>query len=527
VEGSTLSSTAVRHLVRLISAATLAFAALTGGCGEDKTLFNADVASQPDVADATENRDAPADTEPQDAANDGTGTADAPDVPDAELADTTPTDTFDPGPDPCDEVNSLPPQFAAQVANYTAQDDLAAWPAGSVVFAGSSSIRRWEGLAEAYTDYAPIQRGMGGAALGEIAHYAEALITRHDPRAVVIYAGTNDLTGGVPAELVVERFRCLRYRIGQDLGWDRPLVFIGVTPSPARWDSWATASAFNDAVAAIAEGDPAVTFVDVAPAFLATGEPPAESLFVSDRLHLSPSGYALWDRVIRTAITLVVAPNAPASAPSPALTAGTRILVDLGPDNAEDGQQTASPDPRGQHWNNWHALEGGVSILPGERLAALVTTTGAPTGIDLVIAGGFIGNGRANGGLLAPEVGRLGPLAVGSATGDYFYVAGDDSPGALSLRGLDPARTYTLRVFAARDASEVRISRYTVSGASQATTTLQTSGAGAGSGGSMTNNDDVAALNGLRPDPWGNLFIDVTREQGIYAYVGILELTVD
>ncbi len=73
---------------------------------------------------------------------------------------------------PCAEADRFAPLFGAQMARWTAQDALAPWAPGAVVFVGSSSIRRWEGLARAYADYAPIQRGLGGAQLGEIARAA-------------------------------------------------------------------------------------------------------------------------------------------------------------------------------------------------------------------------------------------------------------------------------------------------------------------------------------------------------------------
>jgi len=472
--------------------------------------------------------DAAADTVPEavlDASPDAT-----PDTRPADLADglaDAVADTAEPGPDPCAEVDAFRPVFAANVATFAAQDALGGWPTGPLVFAGSSSVRRWEGFAQAYTDYAPLQRGMGGAQLAEIAYSARTLITSHDPRAILVYAGTNDLSAGVAADVVLDRLRCLRARIGQDLGWDRPLLFVGVTPNPARWSSWPTAAAFNAAAASLAETDPALTFIDVAPTFLATGEPPMASLFVSDGLHLSASGYALWDSVIRPVVAATLAPKPHAVAPVPALPAGTRVLVDLGPSNPEDGEVSPSPDYRGQHWNNWHALPGGGTVLPGEQRVDLVTTTGSPTAIDLVVTGGFMANGRRNGGLLWPDAALLGDLAVGSATGDFFYIEGDDVTGGLFLRDLDPAARYTLRLFAARDDAQVRVTRYTVSGTVSATATLQTSGAGAGHDGATTNDDDVVTFTDVRPDAWGHVFIDVAREQGTYGYLSALELTVE
>lgn len=441
----------------------------------------------------------------------------------AVIPDATPA-PFDAGPANCDEVDRFGPVFATEINRFAAQDPQGPWPEGPVVFAGSSSIRRWEELSRDFRDYAVIQRGVGGAQLAEIARASETLITRHAPRAVVIYAGTNDLALGVARTVVLDRLRCLRHRIGTSLGWSLPVLFVSVAPNPSRWAGWSNARAFNEAAQALAAQDPGLVYVDVATPFLATGSPPDAGLFVADGLHLSARGYALWRAPIRAALEAAVPPRAPLTNAPNALAPGERLLVDLGPSNPADGEVTPSPDHLGQHWNNWHPLQAPGASLPGERLAALVNTAGARTGIYLVIAGGFLSNGRRNGGLLWPDPMRLGSLAVGSATGDFFFVQNEDAPGALSLRGLDPARAYTLRLFAARDDAEVRVTRYTVHGAMTETVTLQTSGPGAGRDGGTVNDDDVATLRGVRPDAWGGLFVDVALERGAFAYLSALEL---
>ena len=72
-------------------------------------------------------------------------------------------------------------------------------------------------------------------------------------------------------------------------------------------------------------------------------------------------------------------------------------------------------------------------------------------------------------------------------TGDFFYIDGPDNPGGLALTSLDPARRYTLRLFASRDWGEqYRRTRYTV-------------------------------YTGLQPDAWGQLHLDVATEAGAYA----------
>lgn len=436
-------------------------------------------------------------------------------------------DPFDAGPDPCGEVNQFVPIFPEIIARWSEQDAIGGWPDNPVVFVGSSSIRRWEDLARSYTDYSPLQRGFGGTQMGEVAHYAHELVGRHNPRAIVVFAGTNDIDANVDPNVVVDRFRCFRYRVGQELGWERPIVFIAITPNPARWMQWPKAKKVNDAIATIASTDPAVYFADVATPFLATGSPPDASLFVSDQLHLSAAGYTLWNSALRPIVETATTPTPQSLASNPPIPPGTRLLIDLGPSNVEDGEITPSPDYLGQHWNNWHSISGGIPILPGEQLVNLVATQGTKTNIDLVISGGFSSNGRANGGLLWPEQAKLGSLAVGSATGDFFYTDGPDIPGSLFLRELDPTRSYTVRLFAARNDTEARTTRYTLTGATSTFTTLQTTGPGASVSGATTNDDTIVEFQGVKPDAWGHLFIDVAIESGAFAYLSLLEIEVE
>jgi len=442
-----------------------------------------------------------------------------PDSRDSTGGDDTSNDTAD----HCAESDAFGSVYDDVIATWTTQDDEAPWPANPLVFVGSSSVRRWEGFALAYQDHTPLQRGFGGAQLGEVAQRSEDLVTRHDPKAVILFAGTNDVHVGVEPEVVVERFRCFRQRVGAALGRDRPVLFVGITPTPARWDGWEQAAEVNAAVAAIAETDPGVIYVDVPAAFLATGEPPSDHLFVEDDLHLSVAGYTLWDSVLRPAVETAVEPT-PQGGGAP-LDSGTRILVDLGPSNADDGELTTSPDWLGQHWNNWHRLDSDTAVLPGEHLDGLVDTSGSPTDIDIVISGGFGANGRSNGGLIWPNPELLDNLAVDAATGDFFYTDGADAPGGLFLRGLDPASSYTLRLFGAQEDLERRVTTYTVLGESIASIDLQTSGSGAGHDGGPINDHVVAELNDLQPDAWGQLHLDVSVREGSYAYLSILEIS--
>ncbi len=424
---------------------------------------------------------------------------------------------------PCDALGQLASGgFQAAVDRWGAQVDEVPFEAGRVVFAGSSSMRLWERLLEDLSAWSPIQRGFGGSRLWDVAEHSGQLITRHDPSAVVVFAGTNDIAAGLSADEVLAGYRCLVERVADDLG-DRPIAFVAITPTPARWASWAQASAVNDGVAALAAEWPDLHFIDTTEAFLQTGAPPDASLFRADGLHLSAAGYALWTALIRPQLASFAPAVLPTVTP---LAPGTRILVDLGPSNPEDGEPTVSPDGSGLHWNNWHPMEGQSEMLPGEQRGALVDVTGTPTSVRLVLSSNMTSNGILNGGLLTPDAQLLGDLAVATATEDYVWLEAGDT-GAIALEGLDPSARFGLRLFASRAASETRITRYTVSGANgRETRDLPVSGAGLGGGSYDGNTGSVAAFSGLAPDAYGRLHLDYSALQGAFAYLGILELTV-
>ncbi|MCO4771021.1 MAG: hypothetical protein KDA24_13385 [Deltaproteobacteria bacterium] len=423
---------------------------------------------------------------------------------------------------PCDSMaGNTSGSFQGIVDTWADQVDAVPFEGGRTVFAGSSSIRLWERLLEDFSAWSPLQRGFGGSRLWDVAEHSAQLVTRHDPSAVVLFAGTNDIAAGLSPDTVMLGYRCLVERISDDLG-DVPIAFIAITPTPSRWASWDDANAVNNAVAELADAWRDLHFLDTRDAFLATGAPPDASLFQGDGLHLSPAGYALWAALIGPQLAALAEPITP---PLGSFATGSRLLIDLGPSNPEDGTPTASPDGFGQHWNNWHPMDGESSMFPGEQLGDLVDDAGTATGLRLVLSSSMTSNGILNGGLLNPSDATLGDLAVGTATQDYVW-RNADTPGSLAIEGLDPTGSYTVRLFASRNASESRVTRYSVSGASgRSTVDLAVSGSGIGDGAQPDGNvDGVAELAAQTPDAYGRLHIDYAGIAGSYTYLGILEL---
>ncbi|MEM7754747.1 MAG: GDSL-type esterase/lipase family protein [Planctomycetota bacterium] len=431
--------------------------------------------------------------------------------------------------------------FIGDITRWTDQDALDPYEPGAVVFIGSSSIRRWEQLTRDFPEYRIIQRGFGGAQFEHVNQYVDDIVLPYQPSAIVIWAGTNDLSTG---ETAAEVFGDYQTFVGLVLGAQPnvDIFYLGVTPTTANGPTTAERDAFNALVEAESAGNPRLHYVDLPTPFYALNPPSGpdfQALYV-DAIHLNRAGYDLWTTILRPQFTAEVAPNKSTDVNPDTLALGERLLFDFGPSNPEDGDPTPSPDANGNHWNNWHPAEGSNSttnpaINAGEHIGDLVDTTGRETGIGLEITGGFLSNGKVNGGLLSPSAQNLGDLAIATATQDYFFFTADglvgggndDIPGGLMLTGLDPDRAYEIGLFASRVSSQTRVTEFAVFGANSATIELQTSGVDIGADGAYNGNDStVARVTVIRPNEFGEIFIDGTLVQGDFAYLALLELKV-
>src|SRR6185369_1814803 len=90
--------------------------------------------------------------------------------------------------------------FAEEFAAFAKAEARAPLPRDAVLFYGSSSIRLWATLAEDFPGLAVVNRGFGGSTLAECVQEMERLVFPVQPRAIVLYAGENDLDQGASAE---------------------------------------------------------------------------------------------------------------------------------------------------------------------------------------------------------------------------------------------------------------------------------------------------------------------------------------
>lgn len=192
-----------------------------------------------------------------------------------------------------------PEFFADEIAAFAEQDVATPPPDAPIVFVGSSSIRLWDSLAEDMAPLPVLNRGFGGSQLAHVTHYVDETIVKYLPRAVVLYAGDNDLDAstGKTAEDVARDFGTLVATIHAYAPGTR-VYFLSIKPSKARWARWPEMKRANERIEKLCQGDSRLAYVDVATPLLEGGKP-REDVYKWDGLHLNETGYREWKRVVR------------------------------------------------------------------------------------------------------------------------------------------------------------------------------------------------------------------------------------
>lgn len=193
------------------------------------------------------------------------------------------------------------------IAGLEEKDRMETHPDDSVLFVGSSSIRRWDDIAADMAPYHPIQRGYGGAKWSDVAVFAERLVSPHKFRAVVFFVG-NDISGRAGDKSPAEVAGLFSYVLGQVRRHNpRAAVFyIAVTPTESRFAAWPKIKAANTAARAVCEHAENTYFIGTESIYLDAEGRPRPELFVEDRLHLSRDGYVLWAAAIKSHLDTVL-----------------------------------------------------------------------------------------------------------------------------------------------------------------------------------------------------------------------------
>jgi lysophospholipase L1-like esterase len=198
-------------------------------------------------------------------------------------------------------VNSLATHdsrsWEAEIKALEAADATNRPPGGSIIFVGSSSIKRWKRLAVDFPDRPVFNKGFGGSQLADSVNYADRIIIPYRPREVVIYAGGNDIHAGKSPERVFGDFVALVQQIRSALPRTK-IAFISIAPNPNRWKEVEDVKATNRLIERYCHRHQ-LSFINVFPLMLGPNGQPKPDIYVSDGLHMNEKGYRIWRDAVR------------------------------------------------------------------------------------------------------------------------------------------------------------------------------------------------------------------------------------
>jgi lysophospholipase L1-like esterase len=199
-----------------------------------------------------------------------------------------------------------PTVWAGEMRRFEKFDRRDGVPGDVIVFTGSSSIRYWSTLAADMSPLPILNRGFGGSQIDDVTYYAERAVLRYKPKAIVFYAGENDMVGVLwstkkTPEQVRDAFRAFCEKIfARQPG--TPIYFISIKPPKRRIAEWPHMQVANQLIRDYCASDQRLHYIDIVPPMSDGQGNPRNDLYVWDGIHMNAQGYVIWSSVIKAVL---------------------------------------------------------------------------------------------------------------------------------------------------------------------------------------------------------------------------------
>jgi len=198
----------------------------------------------------------------------------------------------------CQTAVSEPLRWVSDIERFEAADRRHFPVAGSIVFAGSSSIAMWQTLNKDFGYVPVLNRGIAGSTLHDNVQSADRIVLPYKPPIVVLYSGENDLEEGRTPAQVLQEFQAFISIMHAKLPATR-VVFVSIKPSIARWRLADSIRETNRLIKDYTGKDKRLGYVDVFTPMLDASGRPMRDLFLADGLHMNARGYSIWRKLIQ------------------------------------------------------------------------------------------------------------------------------------------------------------------------------------------------------------------------------------
>ena len=169
---------------------------------------------------------------------------------------------------------------------------------GKILFTGSSSIRFWDSLEEDMEPLEVLNRGFGGAQISHVIHHFEDIVKPYNPKAIVFFCGTNDLTALKTPEETINDFKKFLGLVRNEFG-NIKVYIIGIKPTVDRIYLDKEERIFNSSIKLLASDDAYLEYINIWDNMLNQDGTRMPELFIEDGLHMNKKGYEVWTKQVR------------------------------------------------------------------------------------------------------------------------------------------------------------------------------------------------------------------------------------
>ena len=147
-----------------------------------------------------------------------------------------------------------------------------------------------------------LNRGFGGAQISHVIHHFEEIIKPYEPKAIVFFCGTNDLTALKTPKETMSDFKKFLSLVRNEFGNIKVYV-IGIKPSVDRLYLDKEERIFNSSIKLLASQDAYLEYIDVWDSMLSEDGSRMPELFIEDGLHMNKKGYEVWTKQVRKSLS--------------------------------------------------------------------------------------------------------------------------------------------------------------------------------------------------------------------------------
>lgn len=189
-------------------------------------------------------------------------------------------------------------KFISEIQAFEKEDSIAMPKSNEILLVGSSSFRIWKEFKEDLVGFPVTNRGFGGSQMSDAIFYFDRIVSKYQPKLILVYEGDNDLNAGKSPETVFNDYKIFAQLAKEKLPQTK-VIFLSVRPSLARIKLKTEQTAFNKSLKKYCKQNKRFYYMDIQKEFYLPNGELMTDIFLDDKLHLNKKGYEIWTKAIR------------------------------------------------------------------------------------------------------------------------------------------------------------------------------------------------------------------------------------